>query len=84
MNNGETYSPVSKLTTFRLLISLAALYNWRINHLDVIIAFFNPDVDDDTLFLELSEGCADETRTIVVQLRKHFMISKPYTFGTSI
>jgi hypothetical protein len=56
MDYGETYAPVGKLTTFRLLISLAARYHWRIDHLDVVTAFLNPDVDDDTLFMELPEG----------------------------
>ena len=49
----ETYAPVGKLTTFRLQISLAARNNWRIDHLDTVTAFLNPDVDDDTLFMEL-------------------------------
>jgi len=56
MDYGETYAPVGKLTTFRLLISLAARNNWNIDHLDVVMAFLNPDVDDDTLFMELLEG----------------------------
>ena len=56
MDYGETYAPISKLTTFRLLISLAARNNWKIDHLDVVTAFLNPDVDDDTLFKEPPQG----------------------------
>jgi len=63
---GERYPPGSKLSTFRLLISLAARYNGRIDHLDDVTAFLNPDVDDDTLFMELPEGRLDETRISVV------------------
>jgi hypothetical protein len=55
MDYGETYAPVGKLTSFRLLISLAARNIWKINHLDVVTASLNPDVDDDTLLMELRE-----------------------------
>jgi len=65
-----TYAPVGKLTIFRLLICFATHYNWKIDHLDVVTAFFNPDVDDDTLFMELPEGWPDKTRISVIQLRK--------------
>jgi hypothetical protein len=53
---GETYAPVGKLTTFRLLISLAAREGWIIDHLDVVTAFLNPEVDDNTLHMVLPEG----------------------------
>jgi len=56
MDYGETYAPVGKLTTFRLLISLATRNNWKIDHLNVVTAFLNPNVDDDTLFIQLPEG----------------------------
>jgi hypothetical protein len=55
-----------------LLISLAARYNWRIDHLDVVTAFLNPDLDDDTLFMELPEGWPEDglEEVTVVRLRK--------------
>jgi len=80
MDNGETYAPVGKLTTFRLLISIAVRNNWIINHLDVVTAFLNPDVDDDALLMELPEGwphmeglmddCPEGEDSAVVWLRK--------------
>jgi hypothetical protein len=60
MDYGETYTPIGKLTTFRFLIILAARYNWKIDHLDVVMAFLNPNVDDDTLFMELPEGWPED------------------------
>lgn len=47
---------VGKLTTHRRLIHVARRNNWVINYLDVVTAFLNPDVDDDTLLLKLPEG----------------------------
>jgi len=72
MDYGETYAPVGKLTTFRLLFSLAIHYNWKIDHLDVVTAFLNPDVDDDTLFMELSKYWLEDRpeEITVVRLRK--------------
>jgi hypothetical protein len=80
MDYGETYAPVGKLTTCRLLISIAARNNWNISHLDVVTAFLNPDVEDDSLLMQLPEawpeGLMDEchegedSEVRVVGLRK--------------
>jgi hypothetical protein len=55
MDYGEMSAPVGQLTTCRLLISLGARNNWKIDHLDVVTAFLNPDVYDDTPFTEPPE-----------------------------
>jgi hypothetical protein len=80
MDYGEKYAPVGKLTTLQLLISIAARNNWNIDHLDVVTAFLNPDVDDDALLMELPEGwphmeglmedCPEGEDSGVVRLRK--------------
>ena len=54
---GETYAPAAgKLTTFRSLTSSAAVYRLAINHLDVVTAFLNPQVDDPELYIEIPNG----------------------------
>lgn len=53
---GEMYSPVSKLTTFRFLVSLAASYGWDIDHMDVATAFLNPKIDREAVFISLPSG----------------------------
>jgi hypothetical protein len=81
MDYGETYAPVGKLTTFRLLMIIAARNNWNIDHLDVVTAFLNPDVDDDALIMKLPEGWphivglddypeGEDSEVRVVRLRK--------------
>lgn len=52
----ETYAPVSKLTTLRLLLSLAAQYHWVIGHMDVVTAFLNPRIDRDNIYMTLPLG----------------------------
>jgi len=49
----ETYASVGKLTTFQYLISLVGQHGWNIDHLDVVTAFLNPEVDDDDIYMTL-------------------------------
>ena len=41
---GVTFAPVAKLTSVRLLVSLATSYSWLLNQLDVKNAFLNGDL----------------------------------------
>jgi len=69
---GETYAPVGKLTTFRYLISLVRKYGLNIDHLYVVTAFLNSEVDDDDIYMILPEGWPEglHTPTIIVRLKK--------------
>lgn len=42
----ETFSPVAKLTSICLLISLAVSFNWPLYQLDVTNAFLNGDLQE--------------------------------------
>jgi len=72
MEFGETYAPVGKLTTFRYLISLIGRYGWNMDHLDVVTAFLNPEIDDDDIYMTLPEGWPEGLNApkIIVRLRK--------------
>jgi hypothetical protein len=52
----ETFAPVSKITTLRLLISIAGHFGWQIDQMDVITAFLNPDIDKKDVHMQLPEG----------------------------
>jgi len=52
----ETYAPVSKMATFRLLLALAAQYGWDVEHMDVVTAFLNPKIDRDNIYMEMPLG----------------------------
>jgi hypothetical protein len=52
---GETYAPVAKLVSFRMLIALAARHGWELDQMDVVTAFLNSPVEGD-VYMELPQG----------------------------
>ena len=56
IDHGETYAPVSRLTSFQLLVNLAAWYGWAIDYLDIIMAFLNPRIDREHVYMTLPPG----------------------------
>lgn len=51
----ETFAPVVKHSSMRLLFALAAKHDWNTDHLDVCTIFLNGDIEEVT-YMELPEG----------------------------
>jgi hypothetical protein len=51
----DTYSPVTRITSIRMLIAFAALNNLEIHQMDVKTAFLNGDLDEE-IYMEQPEG----------------------------
>ena len=51
----ETFAPVAKFTTIRLLLALSCENNWEIEGLDVKTAFLNGELEE-TIYMEIPEG----------------------------
>jgi hypothetical protein len=51
----DTYSPVARLTTIRVLISLAASYGLTIHQMDVKTTFLNGELEKE-IYMDQSDG----------------------------
>ena len=60
----ETFAPVAKLTSVRLLFALAAQHNMVIRHLDFETAFLNGILEEE-IFLQLPQQCAELLQTFL-------------------
>ena len=58
-----TYAPVSRITTLRVLLSVAAYRGWKVHQLDIKTAFLHGDVDTD-VYMEQPEGFTDDPNMV--------------------
>jgi hypothetical protein len=59
----ETYAPVARLTSFRLLLALAARNGWAVDNIDFDSAYLNSKLDEDeVVYLEQPPGYETKDR----------------------
>ena len=51
----ETYSPIMRINSIRLVLAIVALRNLEVNEIDVKIAFLNGDLEEE-IYMEQPEG----------------------------
>ncbi|PKU61450.1 Retrovirus-related Pol polyprotein from transposon TNT 1-94 [Dendrobium catenatum] len=66
----ETFSPVAKLPTIRILFTIALFHSWNVYQLDVANAFLHGDINE-TVYMRQPKGFEDSVQpTHVCRLRK--------------
>ena len=59
----DTYAPVARIATIRVLIALASIYELEIHQMDIKTAFLNGELDEE-IYMQQPEG-------FVVQGQEH-------------
>ena len=52
----NTFAPVTKITSIRVLIALASIHNLVVHQMDVKTAFLNGDLEEE-IYMDQPEGC---------------------------
>ena len=68
----ETFAPVAKMNTVRILLSLVAHYNWQLLQYDVQNAFLHGDLDE-VIYMKIPPRFEGNTGNKVCKLKKALM-----------
>ena len=68
VNYEETFAPVTKMTTVRMVISIAASQGWPLHQMDVKNAFLHGDLKED-IYMVLPAGLSSPSSSDVCQLK---------------
>jgi hypothetical protein len=63
-DSSETFSPVVKLNTMRLVLSIATKWNMQMHSADIETTFFNADLHDE-IYMRQPGGAKDGTHRVM-------------------
>jgi hypothetical protein len=67
----ETYAPVARIASIRIIIALAAQHDWELHHMDVKSAYLNGDLEEE-IYMQQPDGyvAAEANKLLVWKLKK--------------
>lgn len=65
----ETFAPVAKLTTVRLILAIAASQSWPLYQMDVKNSFLHGDLKEE-VYTRVPQGVSSQSSTSMCQLRR--------------
>ena len=82
---GETYAPVARLESIRILLAYASHHNFKLQQMDVKSAFLNGPLHEEVYVKQPRVLRISTFLTMSISLIKHFMVSnKHLVLGMSI
>ena len=65
----ETFAPVAKWTSIRVLLALSTIFDWHLTHVDFETAFMVPKIDAE-VYIKLSDGMQSLSKTGFAKMLK--------------
>ena len=66
----DTYSPVTRINSIRMILAIAALRNLEVHQMDVKTAFLNGDIDETIYMVQPENFVLGDPKNMVCRLRK--------------
>eukprot|EP00253_Pinus_taeda_P007745 PITA_07745 len=67
----ETFSPIAKMNSILLVLSLAASFKWEVHHMDVKSTFLHGDLHEE-IYMEQPIGFIQTDSSLICRLKKSF------------
>lgn len=78
---GETFSPVSKPATIRILLTLALTYKWELQQIDINNSFINGHLQEE-IYMQQPPGFISDNKHMVCKLhRSLYGLKQPQGLG---
>ena len=75
MEYNETFTPVARMDSIRLLLTIVASKRWEVHHMDVKSAFLHGDLEEE-MYMKQPEGFIDDPSLVCRQRKSLYGIKQ--------